>query len=140
MYDERFPYTSELAMPVIGLEAEFKVFVDDQERTPEEVWRRPASFIDRPLVMRIKKQHVAATLATERVYEGFLAGPGEPSKTFFHGHTYTGNPLACAAALATLELFERERTLEELAPKIQLLSGLLEELVSPLAWPLPSGP
>ena len=54
-YDERFPYTNELAMPVIGLEAEFKVFVDDQERTPEEVWRTPAAFIDRPLVKRTNK-------------------------------------------------------------------------------------
>src|SRR3954470_1786516 len=54
-YDERFPYTSELAMPVIGLEAEFKVFVDDAERTPEEVWRTPAAFIDRPLVRRTNK-------------------------------------------------------------------------------------
>ncbi len=54
-YDERFPYTSELAMPVIGLEAEFKVFIDDVERTPEEVWRTPAAFIDRPLVRRTNK-------------------------------------------------------------------------------------
>jgi len=54
-YDERFPYTNELAMPVIGLEAEFKVFVDDQERTPEDVWRTPAAFIDRPLVKRTNK-------------------------------------------------------------------------------------
>jgi adenosylmethionine-8-amino-7-oxononanoate aminotransferase len=74
---------------------------------------------------------LAATLTTERVYEGFL-GRFDEFKTFFHGHTYTGNPLACAAALATLELFERERTLERLAPKIQLLSGLLEELVAPI--------
>ncbi len=44
---------------------------------------------------------LAATLATERVYEGFL-GEHEEFRTFFHGHTYTGNPLACAAALATL--------------------------------------
>ena len=55
MYDERFPYTSELAMPVIGLEAEFKVFVDGKERTPEEVWRTPAAFMDRPLVRRTNK-------------------------------------------------------------------------------------
>jgi len=54
-YDPKFPYTSELALPVIGLEAEFKVFVDDQERTPEEVWRTPAAFIDRPLVRRTNK-------------------------------------------------------------------------------------
>ena len=45
---------------------------------------------------------LAATLATERIYEAFL-GEHEELKTFFHGHTYTGNPLACAAALATLD-------------------------------------
>jgi hypothetical protein len=54
-YDHRFPYTNELAMPVIGLEAEFKVFVDDIERVPEEIWRTPAAFIDRPLLKRTNK-------------------------------------------------------------------------------------
>jgi adenosylmethionine---8-amino-7-oxononanoate aminotransferase len=68
---------------------------------------------------------LAATLATERIYEGFL-GRHEDFKTFFHGHTYTGNPLACAAALATLRLFEQERTLEQLQDKIALLGELLE--------------
>jgi adenosylmethionine-8-amino-7-oxononanoate aminotransferase len=72
---------------------------------------------------------LAATLASERIYEAFL-GEHEELKTFFHGHTYTGNPLACAAALATLEVFERERTLEALQPKIALLGELLDEYVA----------
>ena len=54
---------------------------------------------------------LSATLATQRVYEAFLGGPHE-NKHFFHGHSYAGNPIACAAALASLRLFERERTLE----------------------------
>jgi adenosylmethionine---8-amino-7-oxononanoate aminotransferase len=70
---------------------------------------------------------LAATLATERIYEGFL-GAAEEQRTFFHGHTYTGNPLACAAALANLEAFESERTILRLQPKIRLLGGLLEEV------------
>ena len=74
---------------------------------------------------------LAATLTTERVYEGFL-GAHEQFRTFFHGHTYTGNPLACAAALATLDVFEEERTLERLQPKIALLADLLDEHVAPL--------
>jgi adenosylmethionine-8-amino-7-oxononanoate aminotransferase len=75
---------------------------------------------------------LAATLATERVYEGFL-GAFEQFRTFFHGHTYTGNPLACAAALATLAVFEQERTLERLQPKIAMLGELLAEHVAPLS-------
>ncbi|MEA2131241.1 MAG: adenosylmethionine---8-amino-7-oxononanoate aminotransferase, partial [Solirubrobacteraceae bacterium] len=73
---------------------------------------------------------LAATLTTERIYEAFL-GDFEELKTFFHGHTYTGNPLACAAALATLDVFERERTLAALQPKIALLGELLDEHVVP---------
>ena len=68
---------------------------------------------------------LAATLATEEIYEGFF-GEHEDYRTFFHGHTYTGNPLACAAALATLDVFEEERTLDNLQPKIELLRRLLE--------------
>jgi adenosylmethionine-8-amino-7-oxononanoate aminotransferase len=67
---------------------------------------------------------LAATLATERIYEGFLGEP-EDACTFFHGHTFTGNPLACAAALANLEAFQQEDTMLRLQPKIRLLGELL---------------
>jgi len=72
---------------------------------------------------------LAATLVSEEVYAGFL-GEHQQLRTFFHGHTYTGNPLACAAALASLEVFEAERTLERLAPKIELLGALLEDVAA----------
>src|SRR3954468_10970860 len=72
---------------------------------------------------------LAATLTTERIYEGFL-GRHEQFRTFFHGHTYTGNPLACAADLATLRLFEQERTLDHLQGKIALLGELLEPVAA----------
>ncbi|HXV04473.1 MAG TPA: adenosylmethionine--8-amino-7-oxononanoate transaminase [Solirubrobacterales bacterium] len=71
---------------------------------------------------------LAATLATEEIYERFLGAP-EEQRTFFHGHTYTGNPLACAAALASLDAFAQERTLERLQPKIRLLGELLGAVV-----------
>ena len=74
---------------------------------------------------------LAATLTTETIYEGFL-GAYEDFRTFFHGHTYTGNPLACAAGIATLELFDRKRTLARLQPKIELLTRLLEQRIGPL--------
>ena len=70
---------------------------------------------------------LAATLTTERIYDGFL-GEHEDYRTFFHGHTYTGNPLACAAAIASLEVFEQEKTLLRLRPKMRLLADLLDEV------------
>jgi adenosylmethionine-8-amino-7-oxononanoate aminotransferase len=70
---------------------------------------------------------LAATLASERIYEGFL-GAHEEFRTFFHGHTFTGNPLASAAALASLEAFRSDRTLLRLQPKIRLLNERLRAL------------
>ena len=72
---------------------------------------------------------LAATLTTQRVFEAFL-GTAAEQKTFFHGHTYTGNPLACAVALANLELFERERTLEKMKPAMQALAEGLEPIAA----------
>jgi adenosylmethionine-8-amino-7-oxononanoate aminotransferase len=70
---------------------------------------------------------LAATITTERVFEGFL-GPPEEGRTFFHGHTYTGNPLAAAAALATLDVFEKERVVEGLPAKVDRLTERLRGL------------
>ena len=74
---------------------------------------------------------LAATLATERVYGGFL-GEHTEMRTFFHGHTYTGNPLACAAALANLEIFEREQTATRASELAAVLSKLLDDVVAGL--------
>jgi adenosylmethionine-8-amino-7-oxononanoate aminotransferase len=68
---------------------------------------------------------LAATLTTEEVFNAFLGEFGE-MKHFYHGHTYTGNNLACAVALANLEVFEEEKTLEKLQPKIEYLSQRLK--------------
>ena len=67
---------------------------------------------------------LAATLTTEEIYAAFL-GRYEEFKTFFHGHSYTGNQLGCAVALANLAVFQKERTLTRLRPKIAALSRLL---------------
>ena len=67
---------------------------------------------------------LAATLATERVYEAFLGEPHE-ARTFFHGHTYTGNALGCAAGLASLEIFRNERVLERIGEMARRLGDLL---------------
>ncbi len=70
---------------------------------------------------------LAATLTTARVFEAFLGTLAE-AKTFFHGHTYTGNPLACAVALANLKLFESEQTLTAMQPAVAELTRGLERL------------
>ncbi|HXJ32443.1 MAG TPA: adenosylmethionine--8-amino-7-oxononanoate transaminase [Candidatus Eisenbacteria bacterium] len=75
---------------------------------------------------------LAATLASEEIFQTFL-GPYEEFRAFFHGHTYTGNALACAVALANLRVFEEERTLERLGPKVARLEARLASDVAPLA-------
>ena len=72
---------------------------------------------------------LAATLARNHVYEAFL-GPREARRTFCHGHTYTGNALASAAALAGLDIFQSDHVLEHLPPKIQRLTGALDKLTA----------
>jgi len=67
---------------------------------------------------------LAATLASEEIFAAFL-GEYKEFKSFFHGHTYTGNPLGCAAALANLELFEQENIIERMQPKIAYLQNRL---------------
>jgi len=70
---------------------------------------------------------LAATLATEEIYDAFLGDYSE-FKTFFHGHSYTGNPLGCAAGIANLEIFEREETLKKIKPKIGFLKKELRRI------------
>ena len=72
---------------------------------------------------------LAATLTTQAVYEAFL-GDYPEFRTFFHGHSYTGNALACAAALANLDVFVHERVIEGLAPKIAHLRNALAPLAA----------
>jgi adenosylmethionine---8-amino-7-oxononanoate aminotransferase len=69
---------------------------------------------------------LAATLTTEKIYEGFL-GEFKDRRVFYHGHTYTGNPLACAGAVAALKLFEKDKVIEKTRKKIHLMGNLLQE-------------
>lgn len=69
---------------------------------------------------------LAATLTTEEIFTAFL-GEYREFKSFFHGHTYTGNPLGCAVALASLQFFKREKILERMGPKILYLIQRLEQ-------------
>lgn len=68
---------------------------------------------------------MAATLTTGQVYEAFLGGRG---RAFYYGHSFTANPLGCAAALASLRVFENEQTLENLPEKVEKLAALLRRL------------
>jgi adenosylmethionine-8-amino-7-oxononanoate aminotransferase len=69
---------------------------------------------------------VAATLTTQKIFDAFL-GEQESKRTFCHGHTFTGNPLGCAAAIASIDLFKKEKTLQGLQPKIKLMEERLRE-------------
>lgn len=68
---------------------------------------------------------LAATLTTKKIFDGFCFDY-KSQKTFFHGHTYTGNPLGCAVALANLDVFRRENVLKKLQPKIKYLKQKLK--------------
>jgi adenosylmethionine-8-amino-7-oxononanoate aminotransferase len=70
---------------------------------------------------------LAVTVTSDEVYNAFL-GDFSELKTFFHGHSYTGNPLACAAALACLDIFEKEDILKNLQPRIEILEEGLREI------------
>ena len=71
---------------------------------------------------------LAATVTTGKIYRAFL-GKYEELKTFFHGHTYTGNQLACAAAIASLNVFRAEKTLTKLRKKTAILKKELDRIV-----------
>lgn len=70
---------------------------------------------------------LSATVVSQSVFDAFR-GRYEEHKQFFHGHSYAGNPIACAAALASLDLFDRESTLEKAASATRALAPLLAQL------------
>lgn len=70
---------------------------------------------------------LAVTVTTNEIYNAFL-GKYEEFKTFFHGHSYTANPLACAAANAVIDIFKKDRILQKLQPKIKHLEKELASL------------
>jgi adenosylmethionine-8-amino-7-oxononanoate aminotransferase len=70
---------------------------------------------------------LAATLATDNIFEAFLTRY-EDRKTFYHGHTYTGNPLSCAAAIANLEIFKHDNVIKNLKQKINNLQRSLKKI------------
>lgn len=74
---------------------------------------------------------LAATLATEKIFDAFR-GKYSDYRALFHGHTYGGNPLACAAALANLEVFDEEHAVERARRHADALAALLETFVAPL--------
>lgn len=69
---------------------------------------------------------LGVTMTTEKIYKAFYADHGK-KKTFYHGHTYTANPIACAAALASLDIFKEEGTLEKTGAIAKALCSGLEQ-------------
>ncbi|MDG1897679.1 MAG: adenosylmethionine--8-amino-7-oxononanoate transaminase [Fuerstiella sp.] len=72
---------------------------------------------------------LAATLATNEIYEAFLGTP-DAGRTFYHGHTYTGNPLGCAAALASLQRFQENDLLDNVSASAELITEQLGRLAN----------
>ena len=76
---------------------------------------------------------LSATVATDRVYDAFY-DPSDRNKTLFHGHTFAGNPICCAAATASLKIFETEPVLERVRERAAFLGALLHELFADHPW------
>lgn len=76
---------------------------------------------------------LAACLTTEAVFDKFIGACSE-NKTFYYGHSFTAHPIGCAAAMASLDVFENERVLENLPPKMQLMAELGAELERTNPW------
>ena len=70
---------------------------------------------------------LGATLTTDEIYKAFL-GEATEYKTFYHGHSYTGNPLACAAGIASLDIFAQEKVIENLSPKMEVIATHIKNM------------
>lgn len=70
---------------------------------------------------------LGATMTTDEIYNEFL-GEATDYKTFYHGHSYTGNNLACAVGIASLELYKKDRTFEKMASKIEIIAKHMEKM------------
>ena len=70
---------------------------------------------------------IGGALTTKRVFDAFL-GTFEEKKTFYHGHSYTGNALACAVALASLKVFRDEKVIEGLSAKVEAFTKALKPI------------
>ncbi|MFA7068005.1 MAG: adenosylmethionine--8-amino-7-oxononanoate transaminase [Acidaminococcaceae bacterium] len=70
---------------------------------------------------------LGATLTTNEIYDAFLGEPTE-YKTFYHGHSYTGNNLACAAGIASLDIFTKDRVIENLPPKMTVIAKYMKKM------------